>query len=257
VIQVIVNLAQNAIKYTPDEGVITVAAEPAGPRMARIIVRDTGPGIPPDCLDRVFDPFFRVQQRQPSGPKGLGLGLSIVKTLVELQGGAVSARNHPDGGAEFSFSLPVLTQATPLHSRSDASAAKILVVDDDADIRQLLIDRLQAQGYRPRAAADGRQALEILAAEQFGGAIVDISIGRIDGLEVLTYIRRRYPDMPVIMITASGSQELAVRAIGMGAQAYVLKPFEAGELQHAVHTWFRLEESVPERRRYREADGQG
>ncbi|WP_187299403.1 ATP-binding protein [Nitrospira moscoviensis] len=255
-IQVIVNLTQNAIKYTPDEGVITVAAEPAGTRMVRIVVRDTGPGIPSDCLDRVFDPFFRVPQRQRSGPKGLGLGLSIVKTLVELQGGAVSARNHPDGGAEFSFTLPVLTQTAPLYSRSDGSAAKILVVDDDADIRQLLIDRLQAQGYRPRPAADGRQALEILAAEQFGGAIVDIGIGHIDGLEVLTHIRRRYPDMPVIMITASGSQELAVRAIGMGAQAYVLKPFEAGELQQAVHTWFRLEESVSERRRYREADGQ-
>jgi signal transduction histidine kinase len=240
VIQVIVNLVQNAIKYTPEGGTITVTAEPTEFRMARIAVHDTGPGIPSDCLDRIFDPFFRVQQGQRGGPKGLGLGLSIVKTLVELQGGAVSVRNRPEGGAEFSFTLPVLAHTASAHAADGAAAGHILVVDDDADIRQLLVDRLQAQGYRPRAAVDGRQALELLANEEFGGAILDIGIGQIDGLDVLQYIRQRYPDMPVIMITASGSQESAIRAIGMGAQAYVLKPFEAGALQQAMEMWFRV-----------------
>jgi len=239
VVQVIVNLVQNAVKYTPHEGRITVFAESAGPRMARIVVRDTGPGIPADCLGKIFDPFFRVQQGQRSGPKGLGLGLSIVKTLVELQGGQVAAANHPEGGAEVSFTLPVLSRAVPPGGRP-AAARKILVVDDDPDIRQLLLDRLTADGYQPVSAVDGRQALDAVAGVEWGGVILDIGIGAIDGLDVLAHIRQRHPHLPVIMITASGSQELAVRAIGMGAQAYVLKPFVAGELQQAVQTWFRF-----------------
>lgn len=241
VIQVIVNLVQNAIKYTPNDGLITVAAESAGPRMARIVVRDTGPGIPAECLEKIFDPFFRVQQGQRSGPKGLGLGLSIVKTLVELQGGEVAARNHPEGGAEMSFTLPVLSTAAAPYAGMQAAAKKILVVDDDPDIRQLLLDRLHALGYQPHAAVDGQQALEVVGTEKFGGVILDIGIGQVDGLEVLKRIRQSHPHVPVIMITASASQELAVRAIGMGAQAYLLKPFEAGELQQAMKTWFRLE----------------
>lgn len=238
-IQVIVNLVHNAIKYTPHDGAITVAAQ-ASPRMVRIAVRDTGPGIPPECLERVFDPFFRVQQGQRSGPKGLGLGLSIVKTLVELQGGQVTAINDPEGGAEFSFTVPVLPRAGLHDAAMHLANGKILVADDDPDIRQLLLDRLYAQGYQPHTVADGREALEAMCREQFGGVILDIGIGHIDGVDILEHLRKWHPQVPVIMITASGSQESAVRAIGAGAQAYLLKPFDSGELQQAIQTWFPL-----------------
>lgn len=107
-IQIVVNLVQNAIKFTPVDGMVVVTVEPSGDRMAGIVIRDTGPGIPPEFLDQIFDPFFRVKQGHRSGPKGLGLGLSIVKTLVELQGGTVTAGNHPDGGAQFHFTVPLL-----------------------------------------------------------------------------------------------------------------------------------------------------
>lgn len=239
VIQVVVNLLQNAIKYTPEDGAILVAVEPAHQRLARILVRDTGPGIPAEFLEKIFDPFFRVQHGQRSGPKGLGLGLSIVKTLVELQGGCVAARNHPDGGAEVSFTVPVLSVEAPLHAGGQRVARKIFVVDDDADIRQLLLDRLTANGFQPHSAVDGRQVLEAVRSEVYGGLILDIGIGQIDGLEVLRQVRQWNQQIPVIMITASGSQELAIQAIGMGAQAYLLKPFEAGELQHVMDYWFR------------------
>ena len=239
VIQVIVNLIHNAIKYTPNGGVITVLAEPLIPRMAQISVRDTGPGIPVECLDKIFDPFFRIQQRQRSGPKGLGLGLSIVKTLVELQGGVVVAKNRPQGGLEVSFTLPLRSPA--VHPGIAGVNRNVLLVDDDPDIRQLLIDRLCAHGYQPFPAEDAQQALDAVATEEFCGVILDIGIGPIDGLEVLKRIRQTHPHIPVIMITASGSQELAVRSISMGAHAYLLKPFEAGALQDAMNTWFCLE----------------
>lgn len=238
-IQAVVNLVQNAIKFTPMDGAITVSVEFRDQRTAEILVRDTGPGIPPDCLEKVFDPFFRVQQGQRSGPKGLGLGLSIVKTLVELQGGTVTAGNHPEGGAEVSFTVPIRVAETSPGAGSHVWSRKILVVDDDADIRQLLFDRLKANGYHPYAALDGRQALEQAQSGDFGGMILDIGIGHIDGLEVLRQIRVWNRQIPIIMVTASGSQESAIKAIGMGAQAYLLKPFDAGELQRVMDHWFR------------------
>lgn len=236
-IQVVVNLVQNAVKYTPNNGVITVCLEPASRASARIVVRDTGPGIPPDCLEKIFDPFFRVQQGR-SGPKGLGLGLSIVKTLVELQGGRVAASNHPAGGAEVGFTLPLLPAVGPSDNGARRRPGRILIVDDDPDIRELLVDRLRSNGYHAVAAVDGREAFETLATQDITGVLLDIGIGQMDGLEVLRRIREQGLSVPVIMITASGSQELAVRAIGMGAQAYLLKPFDAAELEQVMHTWF-------------------
>jgi len=238
-IQTVVNLVQNAIKFTPPGGGVTVACELTSHRIATVLVRDTGPGIPPVHLDKIFDPFFRIQEGQRTGPKGLGLGLSIVKTLVELQGGDVTARNCPTGGAELSFTIPIYAVQTPLVLESHLVGRQILVVDDDTDIQQLLHDRLRAGGYLTYSAYDGRQALDTLQTREFDGMILDIGIGQIDGLEVLRRVRMTNQELPIIMITASGSLELAVKAIGMGAQAYLLKPFDAGELQQAMDRWFQ------------------
>ncbi|MDK2743720.1 MAG: response regulator [Nitrospira sp. BO4] len=238
-IQTVVNLVQNAIKFTPAGGSVMVTCELTNHRRATVLVRDTGPGIPPVHLDKIFDPFFRIQEGQRTGPKGLGLGLSIVKTLVELQGGDVTARNRPTGGAELSFTIPIYAVQTPLVLESHLVGRQILVVDDDTDIQQLLHDRLRAGGYLTYSAYDGRQALDTLQTQKFDGMILDIGIGQIDGLEVLRRVRMTNQELPIIMITASGSLELAVKAIGMGAQAYLLKPFDAGELQQAMDRWFQ------------------
>jgi CheY-like chemotaxis protein/two-component sensor histidine kinase len=239
-IQTVVNLVQNAIKFTPPGGTVSIACEVSNHhRTATVLVRDTGPGIATEYLDKIFDPFFRIQQSQRTAPKGLGLGLSIVKTLVELQGGEVAARNRPEGGAELSFTIPIHAVQTPPLLGSHPMGQQILVVDDDTDIQQLLHDRLKAAGYRTSSAFDGRQALAILQSREFDGMILDIGIGQIDGLELLRRVRLTDQRLPIIMITASGSQELAVRAIGLGAQAYLLKPFDAGQLQQTMDRWFR------------------
>jgi len=238
-IQVAVNLIQNAVKYTPEDGWITVAVESPSQRFVRILVRDTGPGIPTEDLVKIFDPFFRVQHGQRSGPKGLGLGLSIVKTLVELQGGSVLARNCQEGGAEVSFTLPIRSTIPSSAHAQPVSGRRVLVADDDADIRQWLFDRLKASGYHPEAAMDGQEAIVAAGSAHYAGFILDIGMGPIDGLDVLKEIRLRDPHTPIVMITASGSQELAVQAIGMGAQAYLLKPFDAGELQSVMECWFQ------------------
>jgi signal transduction histidine kinase len=237
-IQIVTNLVQNAVKFTPEGGSIMVTVRQENQTLAEVSVRDTGPGIPQEFLDQIFDPFFRVKQVR-TGTKGLGLGLSIVRTLVELQGGTIVARSEPGQGAELSFTIPLLpTIAVPRGSAS-VEAPRILVVDDDPDIRQLLQDRLRAKGYRVQSAVDGVRALEAVRAETFEGMILDIGIPSMDGMDVLRQIRRWDQQIPIVMVTASGSKELAVRAIGMGAQAYMLKPFDVDELQRVADYWFR------------------
>ncbi|ULA63444.1 MAG: Hybrid sensor histidine kinase/response regulator [Nitrospira sp.] len=238
-IQVAVNLIQNAVKYTPEDGEVTVAIESSSPRFVRILVRDTGPGIPVEDLEKIFDPFFRVQQGQRSGPKGLGLGLSIVKTLVELQGGSVSAKNCFTGGAEVSFTLPLRSTPPSAPSSPPIAVQRVLVADGDPDIRQWLFDRLKASGYCPEASMDGQEALATIQSTSYVGVLLDIDLGQMDGLNLLQQIRLKHPEIPVIVMTASGSQELAVQAIGMGAQAYLLKPFDADALRAAMARWFQ------------------
>jgi len=237
-IQVITNLVQNAVKFTPEGGRIMVTVKQENQALAEVSVRDTGPGIPPEFLDQIFDPFFRVKQVR-SGTKGLGLGLSIVRTLVELQGGTIAARSELGKGSELSFTIPLFPTVAMPRGGASAETPRILVVEDDPDIRQLLQDRLQAMGYRIQSAVDGVHAVEVMRGERFEGMILDMGIPFIDGMDVLQHIRKWDQQIPIVMITASDSKESAVRAIGMGAQAYMLKPFDVNELQRVADYWFR------------------
>ena len=237
-IQIVLNLVQNAIKFTPEEGIIALTVALDDQALAGVSVRDSGPGIPPEFIDKIFDPFFKIKETR-SGSKGLGLGLSIVRTLVELHGGTIVARNSPEHGAELHFTIPTVPTAGSASGVARMAEPRVLVADDDADIRQLLHDRLVAKGYQVRMAATGTQALEFARAEPFTGLILDIGIPFIDGLEVLKRIREWDQQLPVVMVTASGSKDLAIRAIGMGAQAYLLKPFDIAELHRVMDHWFR------------------
>jgi signal transduction histidine kinase/ActR/RegA family two-component response regulator len=241
VIQIVTNLVQNAVKFTPEGGGIFVTVRQENQMLAAVSVRDTGPGIPPEFLDQIFDPFFQVK-RVRSGVKGLGLGLSIVRTLVELQGGAITARSEPGQGAELYFTIPLRsTTAAPTDHADYAStgAPRILVVDEETDIRQLLEECLRAKGYRVQSVVDGVRALEAVRSGMFEGMILDIDIRSMDGLHVLQQIRTWNQQIPIVMVTESASRDLAARAIGMGAQAYMLKPLALDELQRVADYWFR------------------
>ncbi|HSL04616.1 MAG TPA: ATP-binding protein, partial [Nitrospiraceae bacterium] len=237
-IQIVMNLVQNAVKFTPEGGSIMVTVRQENQALAGVSVHDTGPGIAPEFLDQIFDPFFRVKQVR-SGIKGLGLGLSIVRTLVELQGGTITARSEPGRGAELYFTVPLLPTIAPLPSMASADAPRILVVEEDVDSRQLVQDCLRALGYRIQSEVDGVRALEAVQTEMFEGMILSIDISSMDGMDVLRKIRRLDQQIPIVMVAASGAKESAVRAIGMGAQAYLLKPFNIDELQRVADYWFR------------------
>jgi signal transduction histidine kinase len=235
-VQIVINLVQNAMKFTPEEGGITVTVGKENHRHAGVAVRDTGPGIPPDCLEKIFDPFFRVTATRTMA-KGLGLGLSIVRTLVELHGGTIEARRPDDGGAELHFTLPL--RVTVESTGAPGTPGRVLVVDDDKDIRELLEDRLRALGYLVETETDGLRALKAVGSSQFTGMILDIGIPSLDGMEVLKQIRQSDEHLPIIMITASGARDTAIKAISFGAQAYLLKPFDVQELEQVIASCFR------------------
>lgn len=237
-IQIVTNLVQNAVKFTPDGGNIAVTVAQENQALAGVSVRDSGPGIPPEFVEKIFDPFFKIKETR-GGSKGLGLGLSIVRTLVELHGGTIMARKRSGHGAELFFTIPIVPPNDAVRETTRVGGQRVLIVDDDADIRQLLHDRLVAKGYQVRVASDGTRALESVRAESFSGLILDIGIPFVDGLGVLKQIREWNQQLPIVMVTASGSKDLAIRAIGMGAQAYLLKPFDIDELNRVMDYWFR------------------
>jgi DNA-binding response OmpR family regulator len=122
---------------------------------------------------------------------------------------------------------------------------RVLVVEDDQDSRQLVQDRLLAMGYRVQFEVDGARVLEAVQTGRFEGLMLNVGVPFVDGLAVLLHIRRSDQHIPIVMVSTLGAQELAVRAIGMGAQAYVLKPFDIDELERVADYWFRPMEPLP------------
>jgi CheY-like chemotaxis protein len=115
---------------------------------------------------------------------------------------------------------------------------RILVVDDDPDIRQVLLDRLESYGYAVETAQNGREALEVLHGTHFDGVLLDIHMPEIDGDEVLKRAQQLYPTLPVIMVSASPSHIQAMKTRYQGAKGYLQKPIRRGELKEAVERWF-------------------
>ena len=115
---------------------------------------------------------------------------------------------------------------------------RILVVDDDPDIRQVLLDRMSSFGYVVETAIDGSEALDALRRGGFDGMLLDMRMPEIDGLEVLRRIRKSHPDLPVVVVTAMSVQQRAAQAVAEGARAYLLKPFDAPQLKQVVEQYF-------------------
>lgn len=117
-------------------------------------------------------------------------------------------------------------------------AKRLLVVDDDPDIRQVLLDRLSAYGYVVETAIDGREALDALRRGSFDGMVLDMRMPGIDGIEVLKQTRASHPALPIVVVTATSVQEKAIQAVALGARAYLLKPFDAEHLKQVAERCF-------------------
>ena len=236
--QIALNLLGNAVKFTPAGGQIRVRLE-VEQGVARFSVRDTGEGISPEMLSRIFDPFRQGSASRKRRARGLGLGLAIVRQLAEAHGGKAEA--HSDGkglGAVFSIQLP-LKQAEELAAAGEAHVAEadvrldgigILVVDDDADTREMVQRVLAARGASVVAASSAAEALSsIESASGLGLLITDIAMPSMDGLELVRQVRQRglgEAELPVIVLTAFVSAEDQRRAFLAGAQSHLSKPID-------------------------------
>lgn len=237
--QVIVNVLTNAAKYTEPGGTIDVTAERDAIMLA-LRVKDTGIGIHPDMLPRVFEAFAQERQAIDRAQGGLGLGLSIVRSLVVQHGGSVSAASAgPGQGSEFIIRLPAaqastseLAPATPPAEALATTSRRILIVDDNVDAAELLSILLERYGHATSVVNDARSALDISGMTKPEVAILDIGLPDMDGYELARQMRAR-PDgkrVKLIALTGYGQSSDRARAREAGFDAHLVKPVQIDAL---------------------------
>jgi signal transduction histidine kinase/ActR/RegA family two-component response regulator len=240
--QVATNLITNAVKYTPPGGRIDVrVGQRAGE--AILTVSDSGIGIPPDHLRSIFDIFAQVPTSLDRASGGLGLGLTLVRSLVELQGGSVSAASEGKGrGSAFTVRLPLARTASA--SAGDASLGlasmkatpeRVVIVDDNEEIRAMLVEALQLDGYAVEQAADGPEGLDRILSARPNAALIDIGLPGLDGYEVARRARDVLGDSLVLVaMSGYGQAEDRARAARAGFDTHLTKPASVSEIQAAL-----------------------
>lgn len=245
--QVVSNLLTNAAKYTPPGGQITVRAEPVDGEV-ELRVRDTGMGIAPDALPHVFDLFVQERQAIDRSQGGLGLGLTIVRNLVERHGGSVLARSEGLGhGSEFVVRLPrsapsldlaglPAAPAGPEAAAGRDGAPRILVVDDNEDAAEMLSDALTRKGYETRVAYDAPTALRVAAAFAPDVAFLDIGLPVMDGYELATHLRKipGLSGLRLIAVTGYGQESDYQKTREAGFHHHLVKPVDVAAIEAAV-----------------------
>lgn len=265
--RILQNLLSNAFKFTPPGGRIRCTLEPTGRGRCLLSVQDSGPGVPPEMRQAIFERFRQGQSGTTRNFGGTGLGLSIAKEFTELLGGTITVTEAPGGGSLFqvelplqpsqgeasateppdvtgSWSVPPITTALaeptePAHVATPAqapeSAPRILVVEDNPDMRRFICDALCSE-FRVEEAADGQCALEAATASPPDLLLTDLMLPRLGGDRLVSALRAipALRDIPVLVLSAKDDAMLRARLLAGAAQDYVTKPFSAQELRARV-----------------------
>ena len=240
--QVFINLLNNAAKYTRRGGHIWLTAEREGSD-AVVRVRDDGVGIPADMLSRVFDMFTQVDRAREQSRGGLGIGLTLVRRLIDLHDGSIEARSGgPDAGSEFVVRLPLVLPSPlppPPPSAGGAAAAaalsgrRILVVDDNVDSADSLADLLRLMGNEVRIAYDGQAAAAAAEAFRPGLTLLDIGLPKLNGYDVARRIRQQAwgRGVTLVALTGWGQDEDRRRSREAGFDLHLVKPVDLAALE--------------------------
>ncbi len=229
VAQIVSNLVGNAVKYTPMGGQIVVSLR-RDRDTAVLRVRDTGIGMAPELAARVFDLFVQGEQQLDRGPGGLGIGLTLVKHLAELQGGkAFAASAGPGQGSTFTVTLPAIEpqlEQPADRKQQERRRHRIVLIEDNDDARRSLAEALTLDGHQVHEAADGITGIAALARVNPDVAVVDIGLPGVDGYKVASTLRGapEHDSMVLIALTGYGQPDSLRRAREAGFDEYVTKP---------------------------------
>lgn len=277
----ITNLLSNAFKFTPNKGRIVVSAvvskDALGHNEVEISVRDNGKGISPNDINSIFDRFYQGKD-QSNVPQGSGIGLHLVKNLIELHHGTIEVQSTPEVQTTFTITLPIDKSAyltdefkteaekgsstqppapeqEPLPAEAESAAGasvknlkRILVVEDNADIRSYIRSILQPQ-YLVEEAENGKAGLEMLALHDINLIISDLMMPGMDGIEMCKRVKSSIETdhIPLIMLTAKSDIENRIEGLSLGAESYITKPFHPRHLMVRVAKLIEMRELLKER----------
>jgi signal transduction histidine kinase/ActR/RegA family two-component response regulator len=255
--QVLVNLTANAVKFTTQGSVSIHVKRDAEPGRIRFAVVDTGIGISAENCSKLFQPFTQVDNSDRREHGGTGLGLSISKRLVELMGGQIGVHSQVGSGSTFWFSVPLPAVVLPeLEEQTDvlkpvptelARALKLLIVEDNMVNQRLAVRFTQKLGYSSDLAANGREALDLMSANEYALVLMDCQMPVMDGYEATQQIRKLETGRrtPIIAVTARAMQEDEERCLTAGMDAFISKPLDLVKLARAIDEWCGAEEATP------------
>jgi PAS domain S-box-containing protein len=259
--RVLMNLLANAFRFTPPNGAVRLKVSAADDDLLSVEVRDTGPGVPEEWREAIFERYQRVDTERPRAGGGVGLGLAIAREFLELHGGTVAVCAAPEGGACFVLTLPLrapdgarvnrspsaledgLARATllpepsglpatpPAGDGADADAPLVLVVEDDRDMNAYVAGALRPR-YRVASAFDGSEGLAQALQSPPALVVTDLLMPGMSGADLIQALRwqPQTADIPVVVLTGKADDDLRVRLLREGAQDYLYKPFSPAEL---------------------------
>ena len=258
--QVLLNLVGNAIKFT-EHGSVTLQLNALGGQTAqsarvRFKVADSGIGVPPEAMNRLFQPFQQVETARGKRQGGTGLGLAISQKIVEAMGGHIEVNSRSGVGSAFHFELALDVDPNPPAGDSlDSSmsafdvlpqrlAGTVLVVEDNAVNRIIAEEMLQSLGLDIIEAEDGLEALDLLTRRSVDLVLMDCQMPVMDGYTATLHIRdrerrQRLPRTPIVALTADAYEEDAARAIEVGMDAHLTKPYTREQLREIISTWLQ------------------
>jgi PAS domain S-box-containing protein len=269
--KIVLNLLSNAFKFTFN-GEIEVKLQIADQQSVFLAVRDTGVGIPPSEVDKIFDRFHRVASTQGRTHEGTGIGLALVKDLVQMHGGLISVESTLGEGSVFTVTIPkgeigdaqpktkswqnkssvaaylndiAHVDESPVPAHPDAGqrgVGTILLADDNADMREYVTGLLVKSGYAVTAVRDGREGFEAAVRERPDLVLTDVMMPRLDGFGLLSELRadERTKDIPIVMLSARAGEEARIEGLREGADDYLIKPFSARELLARIRSMLEL-----------------
>jgi signal transduction histidine kinase/CheY-like chemotaxis protein len=239
--QIVTNLVGNALRFTPAAGTIEITLRAVGSE-AVLRVRDSGVGIAPEMLTRIFDLFAQGERGPDRGAGGLGLGLTLVRRIAELhEGPAEAASEGPGRGSTFTVTLPAIaapraaSPAPAAAARDGSGPRRILVVEDNADAREMLHHLLRLAGHAVTEATDGPGGLEAALRERPDIALVDVGLPGFDGYELARRLRAADAGVYLVALTGYGQPDDRRQAMESGFDAHLVKPVSPDALLATIH----------------------